>query len=60
MDETPQQVRDKIDHYRQLANALTDQRAKDAIEDMIAELDRRLQQLENDDLNDAAISTLRR
>jgi chaperonin cofactor prefoldin len=49
MDETPQQVRDKIDHYRQLANALTDQRAKDAIEDMIAELDRRLQELENDD-----------
>jgi polyhydroxyalkanoate synthesis regulator phasin len=47
LDETPQQVRDRIDHFRQLAKALTNQRVKAALEEMIAELERRLQALQN-------------
>jgi hypothetical protein len=47
MDETPQGLRDRIDHLRQLADALTDQQAKEAIEDMIEELERRLRELDS-------------
>ena len=47
MDETPQRLRDRIAHLHQLADALTDQRVKDAIEDMIEELEQRLREWEN-------------
>jgi benzoyl-CoA reductase/2-hydroxyglutaryl-CoA dehydratase subunit BcrC/BadD/HgdB len=47
MDETPQGLRDRIAHLHQLVDALTDQRVKDAIEDMIEELEQRLREWEN-------------
>jgi hypothetical protein len=45
-DETPEELRARVTHLRQLADALTDQQTKEAIEDMIEELEQRLRELE--------------
>jgi polyhydroxyalkanoate synthesis regulator phasin len=47
MDETPQGLRDRIAHLRQLADSITDRQVIDAIAKMIEELEQRLRQLEN-------------
>ena len=49
MDETPQGLRARVTHLRELAEALTDQQTKEAIEDMIEELEQRLRELEDRD-----------
>jgi hypothetical protein len=48
-DETPQGLRERIAHLRQLAGALTDQQMKDAIAEMLEELELRVRRLENGD-----------
>jgi hypothetical protein len=47
MDETPKELRARIAHLQQLADGVTDRQVKDAIEDMIAELEQRLRELES-------------
>jgi hypothetical protein len=47
MDETPQVLRDRIAHLLRLADGVTDRQIKDAIAEMIAELEYRLRELES-------------
>jgi hypothetical protein len=49
MDETSEGLRSEIAHLRRLAAGVTDQQVKDAIAKMIAELERRLQELDQQD-----------
>jgi peptide subunit release factor 1 (eRF1) len=49
LDETPQGLRDRLARLRRLADGVTDQQVKDAIAQMIEELELRLRRLENGD-----------
>jgi hypothetical protein len=49
MDETSEGLRSEIAHLRRLATGVTDQQVKDAIAEMIDELERRLAELHRRD-----------